>query len=43
MGGGAQVPVELQPRALNWGILSAIAMRGVMIFSVGVAALKWLR
>lgn len=36
------VPVEFQPRALKWGIIGAIAMRGVMI-GVGVAAIKRFR
>lgn len=37
-----QVPPELQNRALTWGIIGAVAMRGVMI-SVGVAAVRRFR
>jgi len=37
-----KVPVELQPRALKWGIMGAVVMRAVMI-SVGVAAIKRFR
>ena len=37
-----QVPAEYQPRALTWGIIGAVAMRGVMIF-VGVAAIQRFR
>ena len=34
-----KVPLEYQSRALTWGIIGAVAMRGVMIF-VGVAAIQ---
>jgi len=34
-----KVPVELQPRALKWGIIGALAMRGLMI-SAGVAVIS---
>lgn len=37
-----KVPLELQPRALKWGIIGAIGMRAVMI-TAGVAALKRFR
>jgi len=37
-----QVPLEYQSRALTWGIIGAVAMRGVMIF-VGVAAIQRFR
>jgi len=37
-----QVPFEYQSRALTWGIVGAVAMRGVMI-SVGVAAIQRFR
>jgi hypothetical protein len=37
-----KVPMDFQPRALTWGIVGAIAMRGVMIL-VGVAALQKFR
>jgi TerC family integral membrane protein len=34
-----RVPMELQTRVLNWGIVGAIALRGLMIV-VGVAAIQ---
>lgn len=37
-----QVPAEFQPRALTWGIIGAVAMRGAMIF-LGVAAIQRFR
>ncbi|GAB5035562.1 Hypothetical protein NocV09_02700980 [Nannochloropsis oceanica] len=37
-----KVPFEYQSRALTWGIVGAVAMRGVMI-SVGVAAIQRFR
>lgn len=37
-----QVPVDFQPRALTWGIIGAVAMRGVMIL-VGVTAIQKFR
>lgn len=37
-----QVPAEYQPRALTWGIIGAVAMRGAMIF-LGVAAIQRFR
>ncbi|KAJ8604928.1 hypothetical protein CTAYLR_004337 [Chrysophaeum taylorii] len=37
-----KVPVELQDRALSWGIIGAVAMRGIMI-SFGVAAVRRFR
>ena len=36
------MPLEYQSRALTWGIIGAVAMRGVMIF-VGVAAIQRFR
>jgi len=38
----SKVPLEHQSRALTWGIIGAVAMRGVMIF-VGVAAIHRFR
>ena len=38
----AQVPAAFQPRALTWGIIGAVAMRGAMIF-LGVAAIQRFR
>lgn len=37
-----KVPAEYQPRALTWGIIGAVAMRGAMIF-LGVAAIQRFR
>ena len=37
-----RVPREFQGRVLNWGILGAVAMRGVMIIA-GVAAVQKFR
>lgn len=39
---GVQVPIEFQPRALTWGIIGAVLMRGVMIL-VGVKAIQQFR
>jgi tellurite resistance protein TerC len=36
------VPLEFQSRALTWGIIGAVAMRGVMIL-VGVSAIQRFR
>ncbi|TFJ85263.1 hypothetical protein NSK_003686 [Nannochloropsis salina CCMP1776] len=37
-----KVPIEYQSRALSWGIMGAVVMRGIMIF-VGVAAIQRFR
>ena len=40
--GDVQVPLQFQSRALTWGIIGAVTMRGFMIL-VGVAAIQRFR